>query len=500
MKERVNESVFKFFKEISSIPRQSGNEEGIKNYLVNFAKKRNLKYYTDKFNNVIIYKNTVSNKESLILHAHTDMVCVKENNKNFNFDTDAVEILQDGQFLRANGTTLGADNGIGLAIILSILDSSLPVNVEGLFTSQEETTMQGAFTIDTSKLSSKNLICLDGFEENAVLTSTANFTDFLVNFNKQKKLLPKNESLNCYKINVSGLLGGHSGSDINKCRLNSHKILARLVQNIKDYYLIDFYGGKNFNVISSKSTAVIASDISLKNIKKIAKNAKKQAILWLKNAKKSIKIKDKKTINEKLARQFIFVENRLAKKQLIKEIRHQIFSFKIKVESAPYQKDYLVYGKNFVNFINLFNQGVLTQSKLLQVETSQNLSEVNASKGYINVGLRSCVKNGEKPYIKRLLELCKQNNLIGKVLGSQPAFNTNARSKLKEIMLKTNKKAYEKSLHIAVELGVLQERIKGLDAIIISPTIIDAHSTKERVEISSINSTYDWLVRFLKSY
>ena len=361
MKERVNESVFKFFKQISSIPRQSGNEEGIKNYLVNFAKERNLKYYTDKFNNVIIYKNNTT-KESIILHAHSDMVCVKENNKDFNFDTDAIEIQENKNYLMANGTTLGADNGIGLAIILSILDSDLPVNIEALITSQEETTMQGAFSVDVSKLSSKSLICLDGFEENVALTSTANFTDFLVNFNKQKKVLPKKEYFNFYKINVSGLLGGHSGSDINKFRLNSHKILARLLQNIKDYYLLDFYGGKNFNVISNNSIATFATNLKQKSVENLAKNAKKQAVLWLKSAKKSIKIKNSQTYSLKVARQFLFVENKAQKKQLIKEINKQIKSIKINVENILPKKDYLVFGKSFVNFINLFNQGVLTKT------------------------------------------------------------------------------------------------------------------------------------------
>lgn len=499
MKEQVNEKVYKYFKEISSVPRQSGNEEGIKNYLVNFAKLHNLKYFTDKFNNVIIYKNTCD-KQSVILHAHTDMVCVKNNNKIFDFKNDAIEILEENGYLTANGTTLGADNGIGMAIILSILDSELPVNVEALFTSEEETTMLGAQKVDITKLNSKNLICLDGFQENAILTSTASFADFLVNFNKQKKLLPKNEQLNFFKVSVNGLLGGHSGSDINKFRLNGHKITARLLQDIKDFYLLDFYGGKNFNVITDNSFSIFATSLTEKNIKKIAKNIKTQTIFKLKNAIKSIKIKNKHIFSEKEARQFFFVDNKNEKTKLIKEINHQIKTLKISIELTEPQKDYLVFGKHFVNFISLFNQGVLAKNKYLQVETSQNISEVCASKGYINIGLRSSVKNGEKPYIKRLMDLAIQNDMAGKVIGSQPAFNTMPKSKLCSDFKALNKNSFESSLHIGVELGVLQERIKNLDAIIISPTILDAHSTKERVEILSINSTYSWLVEYLKSY
>ena len=430
MKTLINESVYKYFKQISQIPRQSGNETEIKNYLINFAKERNLKYYSDKYNNVIIYKQTC-NKDSVILHAHTDMVCVKALNKNFAFETDKIEILQKQNFLIANDTTLGADNGIGVAIILSILDTSLPVNIEALFTATEETTMQGAYKIDTSKLQSKNLICLDGFNQNEIITSTSSFTDFLVKFDKQKKAL-QNNNLKFFKISVDGLIGGHSGSDIDKCRLNPHKMLAKILQNIKDYYLLDFFGGKNFNVIPSNSNCVIASPLNKTQIKKIVNKSIVFYKRSLKNTIKNIKIRQNQTLSDKDFKQSFYVNTKKQKESLIKELKTQIKQLKINLNNVQPQKDYYVYGKSFINFINLFNQGVLIKNKGLQVEISQNLSEVNIKNAELKIGIRSSVKNAEKTYIKRLLELAHQNHMVGNVVDTQPGFSTKLRSKLKQ--------------------------------------------------------------------
>ena len=173
-------SVLKFFYEICQIPRESGDEKAIQNYLRNFAKQRKLDYYADKYNNVIIYKKS-SEKESIILQAHIDMVCVKDQNIEFDFSKDAIIPQIKRGYLTAKGTSLGADNGIGLCMILSLLDSEEPLNIEAVFTASEETTMQGAYSLDTSQLKSKKMICLDGFCENQIITATAGFTDFLVN-------------------------------------------------------------------------------------------------------------------------------------------------------------------------------------------------------------------------------------------------------------------------------------------------------------------------------
>ena len=161
----INE-VLKYFYEISKIPRMSGKEEKIADYIERFAKKRNLKYIRDIYNNIIIMKEaTIRNKsnESIMLQCHLDMVCEKEEDSNHDFEKEGLEVYIDGDFIKAKDTTLGADNGIGIAIILAILNSNKinHLRIEAIFTVQEETTMEGAKKIDVSMLKSKKMICLD---------------------------------------------------------------------------------------------------------------------------------------------------------------------------------------------------------------------------------------------------------------------------------------------------------------------------------------------------
>lgn len=161
-------STINFFKEIAKIPRESGNEEKIANYLCEFAKKRNLEYFKDSYNNVLIKKKT-KNSKPIILQAHTDMVCEKEKDYPFDFKNDSIELIIENGFIKANKTTLGADNGVGIAQILNILDSDIKANIEAVFTVSEETSMIGAINFDTSLLKGKHLLSLDGFEEKQLL-------------------------------------------------------------------------------------------------------------------------------------------------------------------------------------------------------------------------------------------------------------------------------------------------------------------------------------------
>lgn len=173
-----------FFKEIAQIPRESGNEEKIAEYLCEFADSRNLEYEKDKYNNVLIKKKNC-NKKPIILQAHTDMVCEKEENKNFDFAKDSIEVIEENGYLHANGTTLGADNGIGIAQILTVLDSNIKANIEAIFTVSEETSMIGSINFDASKLIGRMLLNLDGFEENTILIESAGFYDIILKMNNK---------------------------------------------------------------------------------------------------------------------------------------------------------------------------------------------------------------------------------------------------------------------------------------------------------------------------
>ena len=220
--------VVDIFKEIALIPRETENEGKIADYLCQFAQKRNLKYYRDEYNNVIIKKETLDVKP-LILQAHTDMVCEKDPNINFNFEKDSIEVIEENGFLKANGTTLGADNGIGVAQILYILDSDIKCNIEAVFTVSEETTMNGAFKLDTNKLDGKMLLNLDGFKEDTIIVESAAFYDII--FKSNYKFVNSQNKYE-YKLKLSGLKGGHSGFDINKDVGNSSILLAEILKDL----------------------------------------------------------------------------------------------------------------------------------------------------------------------------------------------------------------------------------------------------------------------------
>ena len=175
----MNNKTISFFKEISNIPRESGNEKAISNYICEFAKKRNLNYLQDEYGNVIIKKYNGKN-EPIIFQAHLDMVCEKDNN-NHDFRKDPIEVYEAEGYLRAKGTTLGADNGIGVAQILNILDDSLKLNIEAIFTVSEETSMCGAENIDLSTIKGRLLIKLDGFNKKTIITERACFYDIIMN-------------------------------------------------------------------------------------------------------------------------------------------------------------------------------------------------------------------------------------------------------------------------------------------------------------------------------
>ena len=167
-------SVFKYFEEISKIPRKSGNEQEIVKYLENFARKRNLKYYTDKYNNIVIIKEASKGQElkkTIAIQAHTDMICEKQDDVQHDFLNDPLELYIEGDYIKAKGTTLGADNGIGVAYILALLDSDdiISPKLECIFTSEEETTMLGAINLDMDKIESNRIISLDGSKEGKML-------------------------------------------------------------------------------------------------------------------------------------------------------------------------------------------------------------------------------------------------------------------------------------------------------------------------------------------
>jgi len=442
-----------FFYEISSIPRESGNEDAICNYLCHFAKKRNLKYIKDKYNNVII-KYQKNKTQPIILQAHMDMVCEKELDKNFDFKKDSIEIYEENGYLKAKGTTLGADNGIGVAQILNILDSNIEANIEAVFTVAEETTMIGAEKIDIQELKGNKLICLDGFSENTIICGSASFFDIVLKLNNKFET----KKYNSYKVKLTGLEGGHSGFDIDKNKGNAIKELSNILKKIKNIKLSNFIGGTKFNVIPSNAEAIFYSKESIENIKIIIDK-------YLNTIKK--KYPNIKITIEKYKEQNIFLSNK---------------------ESI-----------NFLNILSNFKHGVYFKNDKNEVTTSMNLGVVDLKKQIIKIGMRSSKKNEENITINYIKEFANNNQLDFKLLGSQPGFETREDTELIKIMKSSFNKINDKetlkleTVHITVETGFFKEKLPNLEVAIISPKILGAHTINECVEIESVKKCDSWL-------
>lgn len=450
----MNNKTINFFKEISKIPRESGNEKQISDYICNFAKSRNLEYIQDKYNNVII-KKYVENSSPIILQAHLDMVCEKEKNLDFNFEKDSLEVYEENGFLRAKGTTLGADNGIGVAQILNILDSDLNISIEAVFTVSEETTMIGAENIDVSFLKGNKMINLDGFESDTIITESASFFDIVLETNFEFK---KSNSEKVYTINLTGMLGGHSGFEINNNRGNSSIELASLIKKFENVQLIDFVSGTKFNVIPSSGKCTFSSDMEFEKINNIINEFQKQ-----------------------------------------KQDEYNNPEFKITLEESEIEEFTCISieeSKKFLSAVTSFRHGVFFIDK--QVTTSQNLGIVNLKENVFKIGVRSSRKNEEKIILDYLKTFSAENNFTFNIIGSQPGFETQEDSALIKKLVRAygkieNKTPNLKSVHITVEAGFFENKLPGLQVAIISPKILGAHTINEMVNIESVKKCDMWL-------
>lgn len=450
-------NTIQFFREIAKIPRESGDEGQIAEYLCQFAKERNLFYECDQYHNVLIKKKT-SDKEPIILQAHTDMVCEKEVGKEFDFEKDAIEVIEERGYLKAKGTTLGADNGIGVAQMLAILDSNIPCNIEAVFTATEETSMVGALNFDTSKLEGKKLLNLDGFEENVVLIESACFYDIILKL-KNEFQKPKNQ--NAYEIELKGMKGGHSGFEIDKKRGNSNIELAKILEKIEDIEISDFVGGTKFNVIPSQAKAQIMTSLVAEKMEELCRNAQRE----------------------------------------LREIYPEI-----EITLTPKNREEKVLNKEsskaFLQAIIQFPHGVVHKNESQEVTASINLGIVNLQEW--KVGMRSSRKVEEQECLDLLKNYSEQHQLDFNIIGSQPGFESDLESPLIQELLKSHpieefhKSPELKSVHITVEVGFFKQKMPNLQIAIISPNIQGAHTTKECVEIASIRRADKWLTNLIQ--
>lgn len=473
-------NVWKYFEEILTIPRPSKKEEKIIAYLENFAQKHHLEYKKDKAGNLLISKPATKGKEHLpvvVLQSHVDMVCEKNSNSSHNFDTDSIIPIIDGEWIKAKDTTLGADNGIGVAIQLAILASNDIEHgpLECLFTVDEETGLTGAFALKPNFFTGKILINLDSEDEGEIFIGCAGGKDTVATLKFDPKKAPKKQV--ALKISVSGLRGGHSGDDIHRGYANAIKLLTRVLfdldneHNIKIAY-ID--GGNLRNAIPREAYAIIyvtheRVDRVFKTIAEWEQIFKKEYKHTEPNLSLSIEKVDNKA--------YMYVIDHRIKKRLLYSLY-----------ACPH--------------------GVMSWSMDMPglVETSTNLASVKIQgrKIFITTSQRSSVDTAKQDIVNMvetvfLLAGCKVQHSNG-----YPGWQPNPQSPILEVAKKSyrqlfNQEAKVKAIHAGLECGLFLEKYPDLDMISIGPTMRAVHSPDERLNIPSVERFWYFLLDILKN-
>ena len=468
-------NVFKYFEEISAIPRGSGNMNLISDYCEGFAKANNLKHVRDTANNIIIYKpasKDCKNKEPIILQGHLDMVCQKNDGCDIDFSKDGIKLLVKGDFITAKGTTLGADNGIAVAMILAILadkEISHPP-IEAVFTTDEEIGMIGAGKLDMKLLSSKRMINLDSEEDDVMTVSCAGGSDFRVSFDIDKK------SVQGKRISVilKGLQGGHSGVEINKGRVNANILAGRFLNYMKNntcFDIISVNGGDKANAIPNKCVI----DISTSQVDDFVNKA---------------------TYYLNLIKNEIYA-------------REENFSFDIKVyEEGEYKVLTQNLRNNIIYTLLTTPNGVMYMSAEIEglVETSLNLGilETQEEKIIIHYALRSNKQTALDFLEDKLKGFFAAMPCNTEVFGHYPPWEFKPDSKLQELYKQLYLEHYgfpvkAEAIHAGLECSVFASSIKGIDCIAIGPSMWNVHTTLEKLSISSTEKLFGLILKLLKN-
>ena len=479
------EKVFHYFAEISKIPRASKKEKEISDWLVKFAKERKLKVIQDEHYNVIIKKKATEGYEDfspLILQGHMDMVWEKNKDTEFDFSTQGIELVIDGDFLKANGTTLGADNGIAVAYALAILDSDDIKHpaLEVVITTDEEDGMSGVANLDFDEFDGKTLINLDTEEYGEVYVSSAGGTRTETKFIFETKKI--GNGYTPISIEVKGLSGGHSGAEIHKNLGNSIKILSEVLYHLSKRYemsLIHIDGGGKVNAIPREAVAEIAVKLDGDSIDEL----KKLAELAFENILKDFKVSDKSPI--------------LA----IEKIEEKNLGISL--------GDTL----NIINFLHEVPNGVLEMSKHIEglVETSINIGFISTEivDGNVKIRIKSLARSMANDPLNKLVEevtdLTRKHDANIKIAASNPSWEYKEDSKIRELIAKsfkeiTGNEPVIKAIHAGLECGVFTQNIKGADVVSIGPNIYGAHTPEERMDIKSVGETWEWLLKILENY
>ena len=464
------------FADLNAVPRPSKKEEKVIEFMLNFGKSLNLETFQDKIGNVIIKKPAskgMEDRTTVILQSHLDMVHQKNGDTIFDFDTQGIEMSIDGDWVTANGTTLGADNGIGVASIMALLTSTdIPhPALEAMLTIDEETGMTGAKYLDGSKYEGKILLNLDTEDDDELSIGCAGGIDTNTSYNDA--LEDVNSDSVIYEISIKGLLGGHSGMDIDKGRGNANKLMTRILFKLKsevEFQLISFDGGSLRNAIPREATSIIAFS-----------NSDKSKVETIVNDFISLLKFELKTVENHLVITFYNTtsnDKAIAKNDFIKII-NTLYSAPNGVFRMSPDIDGLVESSSSLARVIIKNGSFDTQS--LQ------RSSVESTKADVANTIRASFENMGAEVVQS---------------GDYPGWQPNPNSPILTIMTDLYRKLFNeepkvKACHAGLECGILGEHLPGVDMISFGPNIRAAHSPDEKVQISSVQKYWGYLLEVL---
>lgn len=468
--------VFYYFEQIAAIPHGSRNTKAISDFLVNFAKEHNFVWYQDENNNVVIVKEASAGYEAaepIIIQGHMDMVCEKEKGVDIDFEKDGLKLYIDGDFLKAEGTTLGGDDGIAVAYALALLDSQEIAHpkLEVVITVDEEIGMLGADAIDLSMLTGHTMLNIDSDVEGSFLTGCAG--GMAVNVTLPiKRVMQSGEKV---ALTITGLEGGHSGSEIDKEHGNANILMGRLLRALFEetpFGIISLAGGLKDNAIPRECvTELLVPQENVNLVKEIA---------------------DKLDI------------------ELKKEFMTADPSVCIEFEDLGKKEESILdFGSvsRVIFYLRSVPNGVQHMSQVMHgmVETSLNLGIMELKEDALHTvtSIRSSVGTRKADLLDRVTAIVELLGGEAEVEGDYPAWEYKQDSSLRPQIAKVYKQLYGKdpvfeTIHAGLECGLLSEKIKNLDCVSFGPDNFDIHTPKERLSISSTGRVWDFIVEFLR--
>lgn len=475
IKGREPKKLFEIFEEISAIPRGSGNEEKIAKYIEDFAKARGLFCVRDEVNNVFVRMSGSEGRESeeaVLLQGHTDMVCEKNSDTVHDFENDGIKLVLDGKWLRAKGTTLGADNGVAVALMLAILDGELESHppIECLFTTSEEVGLDGAKAFDYSLVKAMGMINLDSEEEGVVTVSCAGG----VRSDLSMKATRTAFSGKAYKVKISGLTGGHSGAEINCGRANANKLMGRILFELSktsDISLSYIEGGSKDNAIPRECVSVISLNAE----------------------------KEEETLNAfRRVSDVIIAEANESDKN-------------IKITMTECSEPALMFDKqstkNAIAVMCIAANGVLAMSEEIDglVEYSRNLGVVKTNENLIEFifSSRSSVESRIDCSQSELDALALLTGCEIKHYSRYPGWKYEKISPLRDKYVSVAEKCFGKepvvmAIHAGLECGIIKSHIHNMDMISIGPDMVGIHSPDEALDLDSFERFWKLVKELLK--